>query len=140
MIGRTWNCSTGNQFPARHIQGVSMMENTQQRQPLLISSGDRSHGDGQKSAFETWGQFLGGMFLIAAGVRQSTFTGGIIASIGSCLAYRGADCIMHCFAPATKSCMRSERPDAGLLDNPVDEASWESFPASDSPVFSGITK
>jgi hypothetical protein len=92
------------------------------------------------SGFETWGQLLGGFYLLVSGLRRNSFTGGIMASLGSCMAYRGARAVfgetMHARRPLTMA----ERPDPAVVDNPVDEASWESFPASDSPFFSGITK
>jgi hypothetical protein len=92
------------------------------------------------SGFDTWGQLLGGMYLMISGVRRSSFTGGVMASIGSCLAYRGAMCLLGETARPRPSPAKAERPDPAVVDNPVDEASWESFPASDSPFFSGITK
>jgi hypothetical protein len=89
--------------------------------------------------FETWGQALGGLFLVATGMRRNTFVGGVVASLGCCLAARGASCL---FAQprVVQVSQRAAKPDPAVVDNPVDEASWESFPASDSPFFSGITK
>jgi hypothetical protein len=91
------------------------------------------------SSVEIWGQLLGGAFLIAAGLRRNSFTGGVMASIGCCLALRGAGCL---FGDQSRigATSAAERPDPAIVNNPVDEASWESFPASDSPFFSGITK
>jgi hypothetical protein len=94
----------------------------------------------QPSGFDTWGQLLGGLYLMISGVRRNSFTGGVMASIGSCLAYRGAVCLLGETTGPRRSTANAERPDPAVVDNPVDEASWESFPASDSPFFSGITK
>jgi hypothetical protein len=77
---------------------------------------------------------------MVSGVRRNSFTGGVMASIGSCLAYRGALCLLDESAGRRRSTPTAERPDPAVVDNPIDEASWESFPASDSPFFSGITK
>ncbi len=90
--------------------------------------------------FETWGQFLGGLYLISTGMRMNSFTGGVISSFGSCLLYRGASCLLSATSDVRRSPKGAERPDPAVVNNPIDEASWESFPASDSPVFSGITK
>jgi uncharacterized membrane protein len=89
---------------------------------------------------ETWFCLLGGVFLVATGIRQNSFSGGVIASLGSCMAYRGAVCLLGAPSSRTSSRKNGERPDPSVVDNPVDEASWESFPASDSPTFSGITR
>jgi hypothetical protein len=92
------------------------------------------------TGFDTWGQLLGGLYLMFSGVRRNSFTGGVMASIGSCLAYRGAVSLLGETTVPRRLPAQAERPDPAVVDNPVDEASWESFPASDSPFFSGITK
>ena len=94
----------------------------------------------QTTSAETWLHLLGGVFLIATGIRQNSFSGGVMASLGSCLAYKGAVCLLGAPPQTHRSTAMAERPDPAVVDNPIDEASWESFPASDSPVFSGITK
>ncbi len=91
-------------------------------------------------SIETWGQALGGLFLVATGMRRNSFVGGVMASLGCCLAARGVACLFATEPRVIQSPKRSEKPDPAVVDNPVDEASWESFPASDSPFFSGITK
>jgi hypothetical protein len=90
--------------------------------------------------FETWGQTVGGLFLIGTGLRHNTFVGGVMASFGCCLAVRGVSCLFASQPRVVEAPKQAEKPDPAIVDNPVDEASWESFPASDSPVFSGITK
>jgi len=94
----------------------------------------------QASGFDTWGQLIGGLYLIVSGLRRNSFTGGVMASIGSCLAYRGAVSLLGETPLTPQSTAKVERPDPAVVNNPVDEASWESFPASDSPFFSGITR
>jgi uncharacterized membrane protein len=89
---------------------------------------------------ETWGQALGGLFLVATGMRRNSFVGGVMASLGCCLAARGVSCLFSSQPRVVQALKQAEKPDPAVVDNPVDEASWESFPASDSPFFSGITK
>lgn len=92
------------------------------------------------SEVQSWGQTLGGLFLIGFGIRQNNLMGGILASAGSCLAYKGV-CNMFAARPRVGSTTpAAEQPDPTVVNNPVDEASWESFPASDAPFFSGITR
>jgi hypothetical protein len=113
--------------------------NTQStKRPLAMAPACDETNLCRASGFETWGQLLGGFYLIVSGLRRNSFTGGVMASLGSCLAYRGA-CVLFGDSPQTSEPF-AERPDPAVVDNLVDEASWESFPASDSPVFSGITK
>jgi uncharacterized membrane protein len=108
--------------------------------PISLSPACDETNVHRTTSAETWLHLLGGIFLVATGIRQNSFSGGIVASFGSCLAYRGAVCLLGAPSITGRSPRIAERPDPAVVDNPVDEASWESFPASDSPVFSGITK
>jgi hypothetical protein len=81
---------------------------------------------------------VGGLLVIEGG--KAPRRGWIAAGAGMALFYQG----LCGLAGGGRSCLaettpEQETPDEKIARNPVDEAAWESFPASDPPTFAGQT-
>jgi uncharacterized membrane protein len=81
--------------------------------------------------------FFGGCALAWHGIRRSRLLGVTATLVGGTLAYKGFNAWMQlCEAGKASVCSRNmapERPEPKVEGSRVDEAAWESFPASDAP-------
>jgi uncharacterized membrane protein len=76
----------------------------------------------------------GGVGLALVGLANRSVAGLLLAGVGAALAYRSADCSHRWSEPSTSLAEESSKRH---FDNVVDEASYDSFPASDPPAYSG---
>jgi hypothetical protein len=94
---------------------------------------------GRSRQIEPWGSIVAGglMALLGTywGLTRRSLPGMAIAAAGGLLLFRGIRAY-QCARGGDACCDDAQPPDPAVAHHRVDEASWESFPASDPPSFS----
>lgn len=105
---------------------------TAQRGMQMIGSGEISTNQ--------WISLAGGTLLVGAGLKRRGLIGLGMAAIGGRMLYRTVQELRLMGQPraahhgVTGPLHGPDEPDDMICSQPVDEASWESFPASDAPA------
>lgn len=114
---------------------------TEGEKNLSMARGARNVWDEPRSSLascdiERWVAVAGGSGLAMLGARRSGFSGGMMAMLGSVLAVRAA-MGRHDLRVARNWVERSIDQSGWRVRDTVQDASEDSFPASDAPAFTG---
>ena len=81
-----------------------------------------------------WTRLVGGSLLVGYGLTRESFYGLAVAGFGARMLYKLLEDFQQPRHAADHALAQTERPDPVVAADPVDEASWESFPGSDAPA------